>query len=72
MPEIEHPEPAPARHPLVVWVNAVNGDTLPRCFPDVEAAYDAAATEYPYDNTRVTLGWCTQTHGAAAAGEDGS
>lgn len=58
--------PGGGRHPLVVWINAINGDTQRRCFPDTGSAYDAAAAEHPFNNTRVTLGWCTDKHETAA------
>lgn len=72
---LDRPAEPSDRHPLVVWINAVNGAMKPECFPDVVSAYEAASTEYPFNNTRVTLGWCTQKHEAATAaggeGDDG-
>jgi hypothetical protein len=51
-----------ARHPRVTWVNAINGQNRSRCFPDPAAAYDAAVSERPFNNTRVSPGWCTEVH----------
>lgn len=51
-------EPPPARHPRVVWLNAINSERVARCFAGPEAAYDAATAEQPYNNTRVQPGRC--------------
>lgn len=50
-------------HPRVTWLNAINSyGRISRCYPDAETAFDAAADERPFNNTRVQPGRC---HGGA-------
>lgn len=51
-------------HPRVTWLNAINTyGRVSRCYPDAETAFDAAATERPFNNTRVQPGRCDGGHG---------
>lgn len=60
----------PQPHPRVTFINAINGASESRCYPDTAAAYDAAATEQPFNNTRLRLGWCSADHAAPEEGEN--
>jgi hypothetical protein len=53
------------RHPRVVWANAITSnptELLARCFTTAEEAFDAAVSEWPYNNTRLSVRWCTADH----------
>lgn len=59
---------APAPHPRVTWLNAINSHgRVSRCYPDAEAAFDAAVTEQPFNNTRVQPGRCDGGDGCTLA-----
>lgn len=53
------------RHPRVAWHNAINSQQTSRCFTSVAEAFDAAVNENPFNNTRLSVGWCTEDHSAA-------
>lgn len=57
--------PAVTSHPRVTWLNAINYGQVSRCFADAESAFDAAATDHPFNNTRVVLGRCDGGDGCA-------
>jgi len=55
----------PTRHPRVVWANAITSnptELLARCFTTAEEAFEAAVSEWPYNNTRLSVRWCTADH----------
>jgi hypothetical protein len=56
------PEPWPIPHPKVTFWNAINSERDPRCYRTVDEAYEAACTVQPYNNTRLTFGFCNQDH----------
>lgn len=58
-------EERPARHPQVTFTNAITScptEYQRRCYPDTDTAFEAAVTERPYNNTSLSLGWCTRDH----------
>lgn len=61
------PADTPRHHPRVTFCNAINNESAYRCYPDAEAAFDAAAMERPYNNTRMSLSWCGENHDAEGA-----
>jgi hypothetical protein len=56
-------------HPQVTYSNAINTQSIARCYATPAEAFQAAVTERPYNNTSISFHWCTQPHDD---GEDGT
>jgi hypothetical protein len=62
----------PVRHPRVAWTNAITSrpvESQARCFATTAETFEAAVTERPYNNTMLSVRWCTDGHQAGTAAE---
>lgn len=61
-----------ARHPKVTWINAITSCPTvseSRCFASEADAFAAAVKERPYNNTMLSLRWCTEDHSSESAAD---